>query len=257
MKGGIFMNYLYIVCSALMCFALLGTVASAEEQPGEILVEDVDTEVTMPSEVPLDGQTPITPVDVTNEEAVVAEEIEGILKERIRADGVTRAFYGHGWITDGEEGYVLQALWLRNHVDNLDDLPEHERKLAMMGGGVLRIGTGSNVYLYRLIKQPSPADEIVFDVRPLKNTAANSEAVANEMGTLHIARDPYTGVSTWEGKLVLPGKSDSYEVDIGTRSVPVEDMDRIDALIDQRNENGFARMKLFKTLLDKMQSVFN
>lgn len=256
------MNYVYVICSALMCLILLGSSVHAEttgtEQSASALVEDVDTEVTLPSEVALEGQTPVTTVDAPEGESVVAPEIGAVLKERIRAEGITRAFYGHGWITDGDEGYVIQALWLRNHVDNLDDLPEHERKLAMMGGGVLRIGTGGNVYLYRLIKQPSPADEIVFNVRPLKSsTAPDSDAAAEKAGTFHIARDPYSGVSTWDGKLVLPGKSESYKVEMGTRSVPVEDMGRVDALIEQRNENGFARMKLFRTLLDKMQSVFN
>lgn len=207
-----------------------------------------------PSDTDLD-QTPITEkAEKEALKATLAEELD----ERVRAEGITRAYHGHGWATAGDKGYVIQALWLRNNVENLDDLPEHARQLAMQGGGIMRVGVGADARVYRLEKLPSRPNEIRFAVTAMERE--DDASLVKPTGELIIARDPYSDVSTWEGTLVFDQSTIAitrYDIELGTRSVPVEDMERIERLIEQRNRNGFDAIASFQTMLRNLLSVFD
>lgn len=132
-------------------------------------------------------------------------------------DPNARAYYGNGVAFSEADGYALQTLWVKtNESDEIS-------------GGVLQIDTGHDAEVFNLARQPSPTNTIIFYIFPRKATNF-SEAI----GRLEMTRNPKSEVTVWEGGLWMEeAYKGSYKVIMGTKSVGIEDAERLSRLVEE------------------------
>src|SRR3989338_199542 len=252
----------------LSAFALLLVVSLFAT--GFVLAEETEsddalTDFTSDSDISRDTfATPDGDRDESSADSFSQGTASGQMESQFRAadmvkdispSGSTRAYYGHGWATSENEGYVVQALWMRNTVDNLKELSETEKQIAMMGGGLIRVGVGSEAKIFRLIKTTSPPNEIVFDFRSIDETSTEI------VGNLHLVRKSYSEVSKWEGHLVINEPSYTvpreYDIEMGTRSIEVEDVEDVRRLKVSQDKRPILNMPYLRTIVLRMSSIFD
>ncbi|MBX4212241.1 hypothetical protein KW787_02165 [Candidatus Pacearchaeota archaeon] len=152
-----------------------------------------------------------------------------------------RAYYGPGWITSGDNGYLIQAAWAR-YVSGESDS-------SRRGGGVLHIQTNNGVEKFKLVQTSSAQGIIMFVVRDF------SSANDTDMGTLILERNPLSDVILWNGSLTLNGNHENltgnYHVNLGTRSVMADQVRNIESLVvDQQPIKVNVYTSLFNRILN-------
>ena len=166
------------------------------------------------------------PADVpTTESGAIGDDVEKIMGE-VEAPvgqnkvGFSRVSRGHGWITNGDEGYLITGMWVSQRFAEINkERKEIESNVSFRSFGRLNI-LGAGSYKLVLVPGKTDKDKADFYVIPLKESISYIEdASAKSIGKLQLTRESnYSKFMKWTGSLEISSEKveGSWDVSIGT-----------------------------------------
>ena len=166
------------------------------------------------------------PADVpTTESGAIGDDVEKIMGE-VKTPlgqnkvGFSRVSRGHGWITNGDEGYLITGMWVSQRFAYIDkERKEIESNVSFRSFGRLNI-LGAGSYKLVLVPEKIDKDKADFYVIPLKESISDIEdASSKSIGELQLTKEGnYSKFVKWTGSLeIISEKMEGvWDVNIGT-----------------------------------------
>lgn len=159
-------------------------------------------------------------------------------EERFRRIGFSKTWRGHGWIDNGEDGFLFTGLWSSQKflkVSKNDNGTQVEEVQLHRSFGSLKIQGQKSLRLVKITdSDTNESDSVEFWVIPFnrRDYRNDLDVEADAIGTLTLSKvNSFNHLTTWEGTLTLESPHDlegSWDVSLGATKKTLTNRDRSD-----------------------------
>ncbi len=233
------MKTTYLMVGLLMCSLFATSFVMAETVTQAVEVEDLEVQYFNGDEI--------------------TESLENIdefaQQNQFRKVGFSKISKGHGWLTNGEEGYLFGGFWATQVLASINEGTQNIENPKARAFGGLNIGSLGD---FRLFKDfdTSTEDTVSFYVLERKEQVSSIENIESlTIGKLILNKETeFSDFTKWTGSLELTSGDfeGEWDVEVGTHTNIVKP---VPGLIEGRKAGFWNKVKFWKNWGSNRQQI--